>query len=166
MMFYDLFVRSVFRCAYAITGNEQEAEEIVQDTMLKVFGRTDLLHEEVGAMERILRRMASNAAIDVVRRRKGVVFAGEGVSDTEEEEEEVREQEAYDFSVEEIKEAVALLPDVYRSVLSLRLFERMSFREMAGLLGINSSTARVQYTRGITKLKNSLIRKKNERQVD
>lgn len=162
MLFYDLFVRSVFHSAYAITGNEHEAEEIAQDTMLKVFTRTELLHNEAGAMERILRRMAINAAIDVVRRRKEFVFVVDDIPLVE----ETEDTNAYDFSIDEIKEAVALLPDLYRSVLSLRLFERMSFAEVADLLRANASSVRVQYTRGITKLKTILIQKNNEREMD
>ncbi len=162
MLFYDLFVRSVFHSAYAITGNENEAEEITQDTMLKVFVRTELLHNEAEAMERILRRIAINAAIDVVRRRKEFVFVEEDIPNTEAPDEE----DEYDFSIDEIKEAVALLPDIYRSVLLLRLFEKMNFSEIADLLRVNASSVRVQYTRGITKLKNILIQKNNERKMD
>lgn len=162
MLFYDLFVRSVFHSAYAIIGNEHEAEEIAQDTMLKVFTRTELLHNEAEAMERILRRIAINAAIDAVRRRKEFVFVEEDIPYAE----EADDANGYDFSIDEIKEAVALLPDVYRSVLSLRLFEKMSFAEVADLLRVNASSARVQYTRGITKLKNILIQKNNEREMD
>jgi RNA polymerase sigma-70 factor (ECF subfamily) len=157
MMFYDLFIRSVFRSAYAVTGDECEAEEIAQDTMLKVFDRPDLLNGDAGAMERILRRMTSNAAIDTVRRRKDFFIPCDNISDCEDDDDE----SGYDFSTEEIKEAVAALPDGYRSVLLLRLFEDICFTEIAGMLKINCSTARVQYVRGIAKLKSLLIKKKS-----
>ena len=156
MMFYDLFIRTVFRTAFTIVENESEAEEIAQDTMLKVFDRIDLLNDDAGNMERILRRIASNAAIDAIRRRKKIVFSIEELPDCEDSN---TEDDAFDFSIEEIKEAIASLSDNYRNILSLRLFEKMSFAEVAELLAINNSTARVQYVRGITKLKNCLIKK-------
>ncbi|MDR0743376.1 MAG: sigma-70 family RNA polymerase sigma factor [Tannerella sp.] len=156
MMFYDFFIRSVYQSAYSIVGNENEAEEIAQDTMLKVLDRTDLLNDDAGAMERIMKRIAANAAIDVTRRRKDFVLSGEAIPDPEDPEDD----DGYDFSVEEIKEGIALLPDAYQSILSLRLFENMSFAEVADLLNINCSTARVQYTRGIAKLRSVLIKKK------
>jgi RNA polymerase sigma-70 factor (ECF subfamily) len=157
MMFYDLFIRSVYRSACSIVGNEHEAEEIAQDTMLKVLDRTHLLQDDAGAMERTMRRMAVNAAIDVTRRRKNFILSNEEVPDSEDPEEE----DGYDFSIEEIKEGIALLPDAYRSILSLRLFEEASFAEVSDLLDINCSTARVQYTRGIARLRSILIKKKN-----
>lgn len=158
MMFYDLFIRSVYRSAYSIVENENEAEEIAQDTMLKVLSRTDLLNDDVEAMERIMRRIAANAAIDVTRRRKNFVFSSDEIPDSEDAEED---EDSYDFSVEEIKEGISLLPDMYRMILSLRLFEEISFAELADMLNINCSTARVQYTRGITKLRSVLIKRKN-----
>jgi RNA polymerase sigma-70 factor (ECF subfamily) len=72
MAFYDLFFRPVFQSAFAITGNHDEAEEIMHDTLLKVFSKTDLLQEEPKAMTRFLKRMATNQAIDAVRKRKDV----------------------------------------------------------------------------------------------
>jgi RNA polymerase sigma-70 factor (ECF subfamily) len=159
MMFYDLFIRSVYRSAYGITGDEREAEEIAQDTMLKVFDRPELLGDDAVAMERMLRRIAVNAAIDAVRRRKGVFISEETFPDCAADD-GGEECPADDFSVEEIRAAVAALPESYRDILRLRLFEEASFTEIAATLRINGSTARVRYVRGIAKLKNVLINKK------
>ena len=157
MMFYDMFFRPVYRSAYIITENESEAEEIAQDTMLKVFSRTDLLNNDAAAMERIMRRIATNAAIDVIRKRKDFIFSDENIPDIEDTE---KDDSEYDFSIEDIKKGVAALPGGYRHLITLRLFEEMSFNEIADTLRINCSTARVQYTRGIIKLKEFLIKKK------
>jgi RNA polymerase sigma factor, sigma-70 family len=158
IMFYDLFFHSVYRSAYLITENESEAEEIAQDTMLKVFGRTDLLNDDKAAMERLLRRIASNAAIDIIRKRKDIIFSDETISDTEDVE---MENSEYDYSIEDIREGIATLSDGYRNLITLRLFEDMSFNEVADVMNINCSTARVQYTRGIAKLKELLIKKRS-----
>jgi len=158
LMFYDLFVRPVFRSAFAITGNECEAEEITQDTMLKVFDKTDLILDDAGVMERTLRRIAINAAINRIRSRKDFVFSVEEVPDVEDSE---VEDDSRNFSIEEITEAVASLSDTYRNILALRLFDDMSFNEIAELLNIKSTTARVQYIRGIKKLKDLLIKNRN-----
>jgi len=125
---------------------------------LKVFDKTDLLHDNAGDMERILRRIATNAAIDVMRRRKDFIFAVEEIPDLEDS--ETADDSPY-FSLEEIMDAVTNLSDVYRNILTLRLFEDMSFNEIAELLDANYSTVRVQYIRGITKLKEILIKKYN-----
>ena len=158
MMFYDRFFPTVYRSAYLITENENEAEEIAQDTMLKVFSKMELLNDDKAAMERLLRRIASNAAIDVIRRRKEFIFPDENIPDTEDVEIENSE---YNFSIEDIKEGISTLSDGYRNLITLRLFEDMSFAEVADTMKINNSTARVQYARGIAKLKIILTKKKN-----
>ena len=157
MLFYDLFVRAVFLSAYAITCNENEAEEITQDTMLKVFDKTELLHDDDKAMKRILLRIASNAAINLVRRRKDFIFPVEELPDLEDSD---VDDDRRNFSMEEIRDAVTTLSGNYRNILSLRLFDDMSFKEIAELLNIKYATARVQYMRGITKLKDLLNKKR------
>jgi len=158
LMFYDLFVRPVFLSAYAITGNESEAEEITQDTMLKAFDKTELLHENDRDMERILRRIASNAAINLIRRRKDFFSPVEDIPDIADSE---VDDDNRNFSMEEIRDAVATLSDSYRSILSLRLFDDRSFSEIAELLHVKCATARVQYMRGIKQLKDLLNKKRN-----
>ena len=158
LMFYDLFVRPVFLSAYAITGNESEAEEIMQDTMLKVFDKTELLHENDRDMERILQRIASNAAINMIRRRKDFILPVEDIPDITDSE---VDDDNRNFSEEEIRDAVATLSDSYRSILSLRLFDDRSFSEIAELLHVKCATARVQYMRGIKQLKDLLNKKRN-----
>lgn len=156
MAFYDLFYRPVYQSAFAIVGNQGEAEEIMHDTLLKVFSKTDLLHEDLNAMTRILKRIAVNQSIDLLRKRKDfiVLMEEEGEQDIEDEEDENRE--VNELTVEAIKESINQLSPAYRSIISLRLFEEMSFAEIAEQLNINASTARVQYTRGITKLRTLL----------
>ena len=63
MAFYDHFFRPVYQSAAAVVGNRDEAEEIMQDTLLKIFVRPELLNDDPQAMERILRRIATNAEI-------------------------------------------------------------------------------------------------------
>jgi RNA polymerase sigma-70 factor (ECF subfamily) len=162
MKFYDLFVHPVYRSALAITGNSDEAEEIAQDTLLKVFSNPHLLHDDIRAMTRILRRIATNQAIDTLRRRKDFFISIEEEQQTPDCEEEEEEIETAGLTVTDIREAIDRLPSACRSILSLRLFEEISFAEIAERLQANASTVRVQYVRGIAKLKDCLKQKIND----
>ena len=64
-----------------------------------------------------------------------------------------------ELSVEAIKRALDSLPDGYRIVLSMRLFEESEFEEIAEALQIKESTVRSQYVRGRDRLAKML---KNE----
>jgi RNA polymerase sigma-70 factor (ECF subfamily) len=160
MAFYDLFVRPVWQSAFAIVGNSDDAEEIVQDTMLKVFSKPYLIMEDATDMIRVLKRMAINLAIDTVRKRKDFIVSIEDEPMSDYDVEDADDADADEWEVEDIRDGVNRLPSVYRSVVSLRLFEEMSFAEIAAQLNVNASTVRVQYTRGITRLRCFLEQKK------
>ena len=157
LAFYDLFYHPVFQSAYSILSNHEEAEEIMHDTFLKVFLNVDLLLDDFNAMNRLLKRIATNHAIDVIRKRKDfIVFTDEDDWIDVADEDDIEE---YDVTVSDIKDGIEQLSPAYRSIISLRLLNEMSFSEIAGQLAINASTARVQYSRGILKLRNFLKQK-------
>ena len=156
--FYDLFYQPAYQSAYAILGNHDDAEEVMHDTLLKIFSNTGLLKEDAMAMTRFLKRITVNQAIDALRKRKDFIlpFEDDGSMDIEAEEDAGYE---YELTVPDIKEGIEQLSPAYRDIISLRLFKEMSFAEIAGELDINPSTARVQYTRGIKKLRALLQQK-------
>jgi RNA polymerase sigma-70 factor (ECF subfamily) len=160
MAFYDLFVRPAYQSAFAIVGNRDEAEEIMQDAMMKVFSETGLIRDDVTEMTRLLRRIAANRAIDAVRRRKDFVTLMDDEPEGSRDAEDGAEADGGGWEVEEIRDGVDRLAPAYRSVIGLRLFEEMSFAEIARQLHVNASTVRVQYTRGIARLRSFLIQKK------
>jgi RNA polymerase sigma-70 factor (ECF subfamily) len=67
------------------------------------------------------------------------------------EDEEPNEEELA-LKVEDIKKAVGLLPNGYRTVLTLYLFEGYDQEEIAEILGVSHATVRTQYMRAKKKL--------------
>jgi RNA polymerase sigma-70 factor (ECF subfamily) len=67
-------------------------------------------------------------------------------------EEEIYDESEIQFKVEEIKKAVMELPNGYRTVLSLHLFEGYDQEEIAGILQVSHVTVRTQYMRAKQKL--------------
>ena len=61
--------RALFKLAYRMTGNEHDAEDVVQDAFLKAYRNLDRF-EERSQVSSWLYRIASNCAFDVLRRRK------------------------------------------------------------------------------------------------
>src|SRR6187401_2132823 len=65
----DRHARTVFRLAYRMTGNEHDAEDVVQEAFLKAY-RSLGSFEERSQVSSWLYRIASNCAFDVLRRRQ------------------------------------------------------------------------------------------------
>ena len=64
------------------------------------------------------------------------------------------------IQAKQVVECIRLLPIGYRTVLNLYAIEGYSHREIAGMLDIEESTSRSQYTRAKAMLEDILIRKK------
>lgn len=67
-------------------------------------------------------------------------------------EEDSFDEEGLKYKVEEIKKAVKELPNGYRTVISLHLFEGYDQEEIAEILQITHATVRTQYMRAKQKL--------------
>ncbi|MDR2293285.1 MAG: sigma-70 family RNA polymerase sigma factor [Prevotellaceae bacterium] len=157
MQFYDMFAETTYQSAFAILRNGSDAEEIMQDTMLKALGKTSLINDDENQMRKTLRRIAVNAAIDVLRKRKShFCFENiENISDCIDE----NDIDENILTVENIKQSVDSLALGYRTILILRLFENMNYDEISKQLKISQSSVRSQYSRALIKLRNYLKNK-------
>lgn len=72
------------------------------------------------------------------------------------EEYDADENEIFECKVEDVKRSIEGLPDGYRTILNLYLFEKMNQEEIAIMLGISHATVRTQYHRAKKKILLSL----------
>lgn len=146
---YKQFAQRLYIACLRITGNAPEAEEAMQDTFLKIFSRLDQYHDGQ-CFEAWMHRIAIHTAIDYVRRQKP---EWEELSDKyTEPEPEGPDEEDIQYSVAQVKEATRKLPDGYRVILSLYLFEGYDMEEIASILKIQPPSVRSQYLRAKRKL--------------
>jgi len=148
---YRLHYRRIYNTCLRIIGSPMDAEEAMHDVFLKLFDHLDDLQDEK-AFIAWSRSIAIRTSIDLVRRKKPIflqfdeqLFADVG-DDGEEAEQET------ELSVETVKSELNRLPDGYRIVLSMRLFDECEFEEIARALQVKESTVRSQYVRGRDKL--------------
>ena len=145
----------LFRLALRITLNRQEAEDVVQDTLLKMWARRDEWNN-INSLEAVAITICRNQALDYPKK------AGRGnlSIDVDRDSPIV----ANDPSVQlEQKEGLSMardvingLPEVQRSIMVLREVEGQSFEKIAEDLGMNESQVRVYLHRARQKIKKSL----------
>jgi RNA polymerase sigma-70 factor (ECF subfamily) len=151
MAFYKMFYEQVFQRSYALLKNAEHAEEIMQDTLLKMLQNIGSFKGDEKAMQKLLNKIAINQSIDILRKKKKIRL--EEVESLPEITTEEYETDNDEKTMETIMQHLDTLPDGYRIVIILRLFEELPFEEIGKKLNINASTARSQYTRGIEKLR-------------
>jgi RNA polymerase sigma-70 factor (ECF subfamily) len=144
---YNAHYRRIYNTCLRIIGNMPEAEEAMHDAFLKIFTH---LHKITGekAFYAWSQSIAIRTAIDRVRKKKIYFEPVEDLAVSD----ETPDENADEWSVEAIKQKLNELPDGYRIILSMRLFEDCSFGDIAGALKIKESTVRSQFARGRQKL--------------
>ena len=163
----DRHSRSVFRLAFRMTGNESDAEDVVQETFMRAYKQ---LHrwEARSSFSTWLYRIAANYSLDLVRRRKRHAEVGleESRGNGEDATDVIRalpsgapgpERLMISGHVQE-KVAATLkeLSQQERTAFVLRHFEGQSIEEISGALGLSSNAAKHSIFRAVQKLRRAL----------
>ena len=143
---YGQYVKAMYNTCLRIVNNAADAEDIVQEAFIDAFRNIEGFNYKstFGAW---MKRIVINKSINYLRDKKLklVDISQSNISELENEEE--IDEESIQFKVAEIKNAVSMLPDGYRTVFTLNAFEGYDYEEIAGILKISETTARTQYHR-------------------
>ena len=155
---YDRYGRVVFGVLYRLLGVPEAAEEVTQDAFHAVWRRAATYRADRGAVRTWLLAIARNAAIDW-RRTKGKRIEREAVIDEAAElveEAAVEDRVFASLRAEQVRAAVAALPDEQRTVLSLAFWSGLSQTEIAERTGTPLGTVKSRVRLGMTKLRDRL----------
>lgn len=150
--------KRLYNTALRITLSSYEAEEIMQETLIR-FLTGGSRPDDVWAW---LRRMCINKSIDYLRREKRFVNIDDAVTSSE----TVLVNDNEDIwsglggqLFPMVMDLLKSMPDGYRTILTLKLIEDIDYKEIASMLGISESSVRSQYMRGRRKLAEKLKEK-------
>jgi len=135
-------------------GSEGEAEDALQEAFIDIFRRLDTFREE-SSLGAWIKRIVINHCLNVFKKRK-IQFEEMADKATEIPVEEYIDEEEITYEVKRVKDAIMKLPDGYRQVLTLYLFEGYDHSEIAAILGIQETGSKSQYSRGRAKLRELL----------
>lgn len=147
---------SVYRLAYRLTGNQHDAEDLTQETFMRVF--RSLKHYQPGTFEGWLHRITTNLFLDMVRRRAKIRMEAlpedyERVPGTD-----MTPEEAYSTANLDpaLQHALDELSPEFRVAVVLCDVVGMSYEEIAETLGVKMGTVRSRIHRGRAQLRESL----------
>jgi RNA polymerase sigma-70 factor, ECF subfamily len=158
----DRHSRSVFRLAFRMTTNEQDAEEVVQETFLRAYRRIDKFEEraEFGTW---VYRIATNCALDLLEKRKHA--KQEDPLYDEEDERELQlpsgapspERQVLSAEMRQrVATAMGELTAAERTAFTLRHLEGQSIEEISKTLEIKEGAAKNTIFRAVQKLRKAL----------
>jgi RNA polymerase sigma-70 factor (ECF subfamily) len=147
----------VYRLAYRLSGNRADAEDLTQETFVRVF--KSLAEYTPGTFEGWLHRITTNLFLDLVRRRQRIRFdalpddAGDRLASKTSGPEQAYAEMHLD---PEIQQALDALPADFRAAVVLCDLEELSYEEIAATLGIKVGTVRSRIHRGRVLLREAL----------
>ena len=148
----------LFRLALRITLNRAEAEDIVQDTMLKVWNRRSDW-DQIESIEAFCLTVCRNLALDRMKRK-------DNQAETLEEHQETadhsytanpEEQTVQRDRIQLVRRLIDQLPEKQRTCMQLRDIEGKSYRDIAAVMSITEQQVKVNIFRARQAVKKELL---------
>ena len=151
----------LFRLALRITLNRFEAEDIVQDTLIKVWNRRSDWND-IDSIEAFSLTICRNLSLDRIKKKENNNDSLEDVKGAE----PLASSNPQDRMIQVdrvglIKQIVDLLPEKQRSCMQLRDFEGKSYKEIATILDITEEQVKVNIFRARQAVKHKYMKLDN-----
>ena len=137
---YEQFHRYLAAVCARYVRDDDTVKDLLQETFIKIFTRFDSFeYRGTGSLQAWCRRIAVNEALQYLRNSKRLAETPlETLGELPEPDETPRVD---DIPQQELLAMIRRLPDRYRTVFNLYIFEEMSHKEIAALLQIGESTS-------------------------
>ena len=149
---YRLYSQAMYNICLRMVNNDLDAEDLLQQSFVDVFSKMDSFRYEssIGAW---IKRIVVNNCINFLKKRKLRI---ESLDDRFQQVADDEPVEETKLNVKAINQAVRELPDGYRVVFSLYMFEGYDHKEIGDILSITEATSKSQFSRAKKKLKELL----------
>ncbi len=149
---YDNFARLLFSVAYTLTGSRETAEDVLQDTFLKVAeNAASYRHRENGSVKAWLVTVCRNLALDSLRKTVPTVELNDNLHT-------IDHTICVDSNLA-FFELLSPLDNEEKEIVILKLYSGFRHTEIAKILNLSPQNVRQKFKRAVDKLKH------NERQV-
>jgi RNA polymerase sigma-70 factor (ECF subfamily) len=154
----------LFRLALRITQNRADAEDVVQETMMKVWNRRGEW-QQIENMEAFCLTICRNVSLDKLRRMDRQVLSLEdtppeagGYDPIDHSHSANPEQQAVQRDrLQQVRRIISQLPEKQRSCMQLRDIEGKSYRDIATILGITEQQVKVNIFRARQTVKEKMM---------
>jgi RNA polymerase sigma-70 factor (ECF subfamily) len=157
-LLYDRHASVALATALRVVGKRDEAEDVVQDAFVAVWQKIDRYDAARGSLRGWIMTIVRNRAIDRVRARRTSV----DIDDADERSllrtgpNPTWEDTLSRASSNEVRAAMAALPDDQRRAVEMAYFEGYTYREVAQLTGVPVGTANGRLRLALAKLRDAL----------
>ena len=142
----------LFRLALSITGNKQDAEDVVQDTLFKIWKKNNEW-DSIANIEAYCFQSTRNIAIDKLALKDNQSESWAENDDCPESGPSIQERLEQEEQLKMLDDFIAKLPEKQRTIFQLREIEGLSYKEIADILTVSEEQVKVNLFRSRQKLK-------------
>ena len=159
-MLFDKFASKMMAVCMRYANDTMEAEDVLQEGFVKVFGKLADFKME-GSLEGWIRRIMVNTSLDALRKNKR--FQNDSKLEDVYFKISSSELASDHLLAEDLLKMIQALPEGYKIVFNLFAIEGYSHKEIADLLGVSENTSKSQYSRAKAYLRHELEKLEIER---
>jgi RNA polymerase sigma-70 factor (ECF subfamily) len=122
----------LYRIAFTYTKNQDNAKDILHDSILKAYKKINTLRD----IERInywFIRILVNCSINYLKRSKRIVLFEDGIELVDND---------INVNYDDLYDAIDLLAPVDKSLITLKYFEQLTFKEISNIMSLNENTVK------------------------
>ena len=151
---YDAFVDKIYGFVYSKTHHKQTAEDIVSQVFFKAWEKIQSYDETKGNFSTWIYRIASNTVIDHYRSVKQVQDIDDiwDLSSSE----DIERDTGIKLQLEQVQEFMSELKADQRDIVLMRVWQDLSFKEIAEITGKSEGSCKMTYKRSIEKIRNNV----------
>ena len=153
---FDKFAPKMMTVCLRYMKNAEEAEDMLQDAMVKVFSYLNKYSHE-GSFEGWIRRIVVNTCLDQIRKNSKLNEI-QNIEDVEYRL-SINDKIIENIAAQDLLNLIQKMPDGYRVVFNMFAIEGFSHQEIADSLGITESTSKSQYLRARAYLRERIVKK-------
>jgi len=155
---YDRLGRQAFGLAYRILGDGPSAEDVVQEAFLTLWRQADRVDSARGKLSSFVLTIVHHKAIDALRAKRGLIARQLSieVGEIEKPGSDVAEHVLASLSRDEVRKALASVPDDQRRAIEMAYFEGLTHVEIAEALSLPLGTVKSRLRLGLDKMRTAL----------
>jgi RNA polymerase sigma-70 factor, ECF subfamily len=147
---YDAYVRKIYNFLYYRTFHQEISEDITSQVFLQAMGKIHTFDESKGTFQAWLYQIARNLLIDEFRKRKPTedlnahMDIASGIN--------IENETQSALNSEALQKLLKTLPEESQELVTMRLWDELSYSEIAKITGKTEGSLKMQFSRIIGKL--------------
>jgi RNA polymerase sigma-70 factor (ECF subfamily) len=147
----------LFRFALRIVGNTEDAEDIVQDVLIKVWDKRVEMHKFLN-MEAWCMKLVKNQSLDRIKSGQFKAYLNKEEQDVQSEEHTPHGQSELRDTIKIVHNCISSLPEKQKQVIQLRDVEGYSYQEISEIMEIDMNQVKVNLFRARKTIKERILK--------